>query len=66
MQRLGSGTGFGGGDANGADSDAVHSGRLGGGDQRSGELLVEDPEVFDAVPVAGERLGAAGVCFSAT
>src|ERR1035437_7605457 len=26
-------------------------------DQRGGELLVEGEEVFDAVPVAGERLG---------
>ena len=32
-------------------------GRLGGGDERGGELLVEGEEVFDAVPVAGERLG---------
>ena len=32
-------------------------GRLGGGDHGGGELLVEGEEVFDAVPVAGERLG---------
>ena len=31
--------------------------RLRRGDQRGGELLVEGEEVFDAVPVAGERLG---------
>jgi hypothetical protein len=32
-------------------------GRLGGGDQRGGELSAEGKEVFDAVPVARERLG---------
>jgi len=32
-------------------------GRLGGGDQGGGELLVEGEEVFNAVPVAAERLG---------
>ena len=33
------------------------AGRLGGGDQRGGELFVKGAEVFDAVTVAGERLG---------
>jgi hypothetical protein len=33
------------------------AGGLGGGDQGGGELLVEGEEVFDPVPVAGERLG---------
>ena len=31
--------------------------RLGAGDQGGGELLVAGEWVFDAVPVAGERLG---------
>ena len=34
-------------------------GRLGGGDQRGGELPVEGEEVFDTVPVAEEGLGPA-------
>jgi hypothetical protein len=33
------------------------AGRLGGGDERCAELLAEGEDVFDAVPVAGERLG---------
>jgi hypothetical protein len=32
-------------------------GWLGGGDERGGELLVESEEVFEGMPVAGERLG---------
>jgi hypothetical protein len=33
------------------------AGGLGGGNKRGSELFVEGEEVFDAVPVAGERLG---------
>ena len=33
------------------------AGRLGGGDERGGDLLVEGEGVFWGVPVAGERLG---------